>query len=91
VGFASGWIERTKNLSETADSNCFGYISDICVLPSYRGQGIAGLLLDALGKRLSGAGATRVRIGTLAANQLARAAYERAGFTPYEVVYEKVV
>jgi ribosomal protein S18 acetylase RimI-like enzyme len=91
VGFASGWIERTQNLSETADSNSFGYISDICVLPSYRGQGIAGLLLDALSERLSDAGVTRVRIGSLAANRLACAAYERAGFTPYEVVYEKVV
>jgi hypothetical protein len=27
----------------------------------------------------------------LAANRIARAAYEHAGFMPYEVVYEKVV
>jgi hypothetical protein len=42
-------------------------------------------------ERLSGAGVTRVRIGSLAANRLARAEYERAGFVTYEVVYEKVI
>jgi hypothetical protein len=42
VGFASGWIERTQNLPETADSNYFGYISDICVLPSYGETGDRG-------------------------------------------------
>jgi ribosomal protein S18 acetylase RimI-like enzyme len=91
VGFASGWVERTRNLAETDDSNCFGYISDICVLPPYRRAGIAALLLDALCERLGRAGVTRVRIGSLAANKPARAAYERAGFIPYEIVYEKAV
>jgi ribosomal protein S18 acetylase RimI-like enzyme len=91
VGFAWGWIEQSQNLAETADSNRFGYISDICVLSPYRGQGIAGMLLDALSERLSAGGVTRVRIGSLAINRLARAAYERAGFVPYEVIYEKLI
>jgi ribosomal protein S18 acetylase RimI-like enzyme len=91
VGFAAGWIECTQDIAETGDSNRFGYISDICVLPTHRHRGIAGRLLDALGKHLGGAGVTRIRIGSLAANRLAQASYERAGFVPYEIVCEKVI
>ena len=91
IGFVAGWIERTDNIAETADSNRVGYISDICVLPSHRGQGIAGQLLDNISKQLGAAGVTRIRIGSLADNRSARSSYERAGFVPYEVVYEKVI
>jgi ribosomal protein S18 acetylase RimI-like enzyme len=90
IGFVSGWIERTDNIAETADSNRIGYISDICVLPSHRGQRIAGQLLDRVSEQLGAAGVTRIRIGSLADNRSARASYERAGFVPYEVVYEKM-
>ena len=34
---------------------------------------------------------TRLRIAALSANSSAQAGYERAGFTAYETVYEKVV
>ena len=91
IGFVAGWIERTDSIAETADSNRVGYISDICVLPSHPGQGIAGQLLDNISKQLGAAGVTRIRIGSLADNRSARASYERAGFVPYEVVYEKVI
>jgi hypothetical protein len=50
-----------------------------------------GRLLDALSKHLGGAGVTRIRIGSLAANQPAQASHERAGFVPYEVIYEKII
>jgi ribosomal protein S18 acetylase RimI-like enzyme len=89
VGFAAGWVEQDDNIAETADSNRFGYISDICVLPAYRGQRIALRLLDDLGQRLRRAGVTRLRIASLATNVAARATYERAGFVPYELTYEK--
>lgn len=91
VGFAAGWVEQEHALAETVASNRFGYISDVYVLPLYRGRGIAKALLDALTDHLGSAGVTRVRIGSLAANRLARTAYERAGFSPYEVIYEKVI
>jgi ribosomal protein S18 acetylase RimI-like enzyme len=90
VGFVAGWIEQERNIAETDNSNRFGYISDICVLPAYRGQRLASRLLDALEQHLRGEGAMRMRIGTLAANGSARASYERAGFVAYEVVYEKI-
>ena len=61
-----------------------------CLRP-YRGRRIATRLLDALSERLCRPGVQRIRLNVLAANRIARAAYEHAGFTPYEVVYEKVV
>ncbi len=91
AGFVAGWIEQNENLAETADSNRFGLISDICVMPGSRGQRIATQLLDGMTQRLGRAGITRVRITALAANSSARASYEYAGFVPYELSYEKVV
>jgi hypothetical protein len=44
AGFAAGWIVEEENLAETADSNRAGYVSDICVMPAYRGHRVAGEL-----------------------------------------------
>lgn len=91
LGFVAGWVEQTTNIAETADSNRFGYISDVCVLPPFRGQRVATQLLDGIGQYLHAAGVQRLRIASLATNASARASYEHAGFIPYEVVYEKVI
>jgi len=91
AGFAAGWVEESASLAETPDSNRFGFASDLCVLPAFRGRGVAGLLLAALEAHLARAGVARVRLYVLATNASARAAYERAGYRPYEVVYEKTV
>src|SRR5271166_1557108 len=91
AGFAAGWIEDESNIAETPDSNRFGLISDVCVLPAYRGRRIAPRLIGALESGLRRAGVTRIRIGALAANRAARTSYERSGYAPYEVVYEKVI
>jgi ribosomal protein S18 acetylase RimI-like enzyme len=91
AGFVAGWVEHEDNIAETPDSNRFAYVSDLCVLPAHRGVGIAGCLLDAITDHLKQAGITRVRITTLAANRSARASYERAGFQPYEITYEKEI
>jgi ribosomal protein S18 acetylase RimI-like enzyme len=91
VGFVAGWIEQEHNIAETADSNRFGFVSDVCVLPPYRGRRIAPRLLDALERHFRHAGLSRVRINSLAANGSARASYEYAGFVAYEVVYEKII
>jgi ribosomal protein S18 acetylase RimI-like enzyme len=91
AGFVAGWIEQEDNIAETPDSNRFGYVSDICVMPAYRGRRIARRLLAALEQHLGRAGVTRLRIGSLAMNTAARASYEQAGFAPYEVTYEKPI
>ena len=89
VGFVAGWIEQDDAIAETRDSNRFGYVSDICVLPGWRGRRIATRLLEAMEQRLAGFGISRLRINALANNMSARVSYERAGFGPYEVMYEK--
>ncbi|MBI3517008.1 MAG: GNAT family N-acetyltransferase [Proteobacteria bacterium] len=90
-GFVACWVVRHTNIIETRDSNTFGLVSDICVLPAWRGRGIAGDLLAAAETHLADQGVTRVRIGALAKNDPALAAYRKRGFAPYEVVLEKRV
>jgi ribosomal protein S18 acetylase RimI-like enzyme len=91
TGFVAGWVVEDENIAETTDSNRTGYVSDVCVMPAYRGRRIAGELLSAIERRLAGAGITRVRIISLAANTSAQTAYLRVGYQPYEIVYEKHV
>jgi ribosomal protein S18 acetylase RimI-like enzyme len=76
---------------ETSDSTRFGYVSDIFVKPDARGTGLAQTLLDAIAAHLHAADPTltRLRVNVLAVNAIARRSYEKAGFTPYEVMYER--
>jgi ribosomal protein S18 acetylase RimI-like enzyme len=89
AGFAAGWVIQERYIEETPDSNRFGYISDVCVLPSFRGRRIVARLLDALEDSLSVKGIRRIRLSTLAVNRAARTSYERLGYAAYEIVYEK--
>jgi len=91
IGFVAGWIEQTDNIGETADSNRFGHISDICVMPAFRGRQVAAQLLEGIEQHFRGTGVVRLRINALAVNASAQASYERVGFLPYEVLYEKMV
>jgi len=91
AGFAVGWIVEHDHIAVSEDANRFGYVSDLCVMPSYRGRRIAHRLLDVMEHRLGCSGITRLFLWTLAANTSARASYESAGFTPYEIIYEKLV
>jgi ribosomal protein S18 acetylase RimI-like enzyme len=91
AGFAAGWIAEENLIEETTDSNRFGLISDVCVLARFRGRRIALRLLDELEDRLARHRVRRIRLSALAANSAAHAAYERSGYAPYEIVYEKVV
>jgi ribosomal protein S18 acetylase RimI-like enzyme len=91
IGFVAGWSEQTDNIGETAESNRFGYISGLCVMPAFRGRQIAAQLLDGIEQYFQRAGVRRLRINALAVNQSAWTSYERAGFLPYEILYEKVI
>jgi GNAT superfamily N-acetyltransferase len=89
AGFVAGWIEQAASITETPDSNRFGYISDVYVLPAYRGKRIATQLLKAIESRLARSGITRLRINALANNKSAWTSYERSGFRAYETMHEK--
>ena len=91
AGFAAGWIVQETSSRKRPISNRFGCVSDVCVLPPFRGRRIASALLEALEARLRQGGVTRIRLSALAANAAARKVYERSGYALYEVVYEKSV
>jgi ribosomal protein S18 acetylase RimI-like enzyme len=81
MGFVACWIEEADNIGETADHNSFGYISDICVMPAFRGQRIAAQLLNAIEQYLRRTGIVRLRVNSLAVNTSARMSYERAALS----------
>ena len=91
IGFIAGWVERQDNPAETEDSATFGYISDLCLLPPWRGQGFSRPLLLTMERYFAGKAIRRLRISSLAANEAALAAYRSVGFQPYEVTLEKVL
>jgi ribosomal protein S18 acetylase RimI-like enzyme len=91
IGFIACQLHELDCIAETPDSNRFGYVSDICVLPDWRGRRTAALLLEAAEQHLAAHGITRLRINALANNTSACRSYENAGFVAYEVLYEKSV
>ena len=89
VGIAACLVVEDDLVQETPDSNRHGYVEAIFVDPRYRGQGVAQRLLVAAEQHLVTTGVTRLRINVLANHTKARRAYERYGFAPYEVMYER--
>lgn len=91
AGLVAGHIVDEPWPMETQDSTRYGYVSDIFIVPEARGSGLAKALLDAIAAHLHRAdpNLTRLRINVLAVNRIACRAYEKAGFTPYEVIYER--
>jgi ribosomal protein S18 acetylase RimI-like enzyme len=92
AGLVAGFIESYDFDLETPDSCVYGYCSDIYVAPEFRGTGLARMLLDVLERHLATqAPIARFRINVLAVNRIACRAYERAGFVPYEIMYERLI
>jgi ribosomal protein S18 acetylase RimI-like enzyme len=93
LGMVAGYIADEPWPTETRESTRYGYVADIFVRPEARGTGLARALLDAVAAHLHAADPTltRLRINALAVNAGARRCYEKAGFTPYEVTYERLI
>jgi GNAT superfamily N-acetyltransferase len=91
AGFVAGWVEEAANIAETPDSHRVVLISDICVLAALRGHRLAARLMDEIGQYLRRAGVSRLHVTALAGNVSAWLSYEHAGFSPYEVLYEKLI
>ena len=88
VGFIAGRLKVDDDALQVAAWPLHGHVSDLFVLPEYRGHGVAQRLLQAMVDQLRGEGAGRVRIGALSANRAAITAYERFGFEPFEVLLD---
>jgi GNAT superfamily N-acetyltransferase len=93
LGLVAGHIVDQPWPMETRDSTRYGYVSDIFIKRDARGTGLAHALLDAIAAHLHAADPTltRLRVNVLAVNAIARRSYEKAGFTPYEVMYERLI
>jgi ribosomal protein S18 acetylase RimI-like enzyme len=89
LGCIAFHVAHEVNAAETPDSNVFGYVSDLYVVESARGQGLASRLLAEAERHFRAAGLRRMRIGSLAANASAVRAYHKFGFNAYELVLEK--
>jgi GNAT superfamily N-acetyltransferase len=90
VGMVSCWrAEDLTDITVNPESRVHLYVSDIFVIETFRGQNVAGALLDACeqhGRRL---GLAQMTIGLLAVNHAARRAYEKSGFSDYELLLRK--
>ncbi|HEY7356570.1 MAG TPA: GNAT family N-acetyltransferase [Ktedonobacterales bacterium] len=84
VGLVCLWLEREAESFLTTLAG-YAYISDLVVLPAYRRQGIGSALLQQAEAFALEQGATALRIGVLAKNVAAHAAYRKAGFREYEI------
>ncbi len=91
MGLVGGYVVDEPWPVETRDSTLYAYISEAFIRPEQRGSGLAGVLFDAIARhfRALPLPLTRLRVNVLAANRLACRAYEKAGFRPYEVMYER--
>ena len=91
VGLIGGYVIDEPWSVETPDSTCYAYISELFIRPEQRGSGLADKLFDAIAAHFSALPLplARLRVNVLAANRMACRAYQKTGFRPYEVMYER--
>jgi len=90
IGMVSCWrAEDLTDITVTPESRVHLYVSDIFVIETFRGQNVAGALLDACEQHGRGLGLAQMTIGLLAVNHAARRAYEKSGFSDYELLLRK--
>lgn len=85
VGFVSFDVER-DGLDRDVER---GVIQNLYVVPEARNQGLGSDLLDAAEDALMAAGADRIVLEAMAANEAAREFYEARGYEPHRVTYER--
>jgi ribosomal protein S18 acetylase RimI-like enzyme len=68
-----------------------GVVHNLYVVPGARDSGVGGELLDAAETALAVAGAQLVTLETIAENDAARRFYERRGYAPHRVAYERPI
>jgi ribosomal protein S18 acetylase RimI-like enzyme len=87
VGFICVWARVPPD--DPSEQRSCAHVSDLVVLPAWRGRGIGGALL-ARGETYARAhGAERLRIGVMARNEGARRLYLTSGFREVYVLLTK--
>lgn len=90
VGFASLWLRVAENEAVNAAGE-YAYLSDLVLMPEFRGRGLGYELLRTVEARAVAQGATRLKLGVLAGNDPARRLYEKFGFRESEVYMSKTL
>jgi ribosomal protein S18 acetylase RimI-like enzyme len=90
VGLVTCWrAEDASDITVVPQARVHLYVSDLVVLPDWRGRGIAGALLAEAERHGRALDLSQMTIGVLAANAAARRAYAKAGFDDYEMLLRK--
>lgn len=90
------WIDEGRLVGNVSYSREGGRlaactISNVAVLPAFRGRGIASRLLDTTLEHLVRQGCRRVFLEVRADNAHAKALYRKRGFTVYDVIHEHLL
>ncbi len=88
VGFVCLWLRNPEDEMMNVPGE-FAHVSDLVVLPEFRGQRLGYELLRAAEDYARSHGATRLKIGVLARNVGARRLYENFGFEDSAVFLSK--
>jgi ribosomal protein S18 acetylase RimI-like enzyme len=91
IGFVCAWIDHDDDPLLREDARQHAYISDIFVAESWRRNGVARALLQAVEDSMRDRGCERMRIRAKATNVVALTCYQAAGFNAYEVVFSKSI
>jgi ribosomal protein S18 acetylase RimI-like enzyme len=90
AGFISVWAKVKAKMIEEKEYE-YAYISDLVILPAYRGRGLGHALLSKAEEYARAAGATTLRIGVLAKNDVARNLYQKFGFADRVIEMSKAI
>ncbi|MDX2270591.1 MAG: GNAT family N-acetyltransferase [Cyanobacteriota bacterium] len=93
VGFVLGYIDRLdeRSLYVIKSEQTYGYISELYVVPEMRQQGVGVALLARAEQHFLDRGLALIRVGSLCNNQVANQLYQKVGYQPYEMLFEKRV
>lgn len=91
LGFIVCFVEKLDegDLHVVESVREYGYISDLYVISTMRKRGVASALMQAAERHFLDLDLTVVRVGLLHSNEAAAKFYQRAGYQPYEILYEK--
>ena len=87
VGFISLWLKVKSELDEEPSE--YAFISDLVVLPAYRGRGLGRALLQKAEEHARLQGATTLKLEVLAKNDVAIKLYQNYGFHDHQILLVK--
>jgi GNAT superfamily N-acetyltransferase len=90
IGFVNGWVEEESNSDDLLIRKWF-YISDLDVLPEYRGQHIGSRLMKEMENYAKSLNLAQMQVGALAKNINTRRFYEKQGYRDYELTLLKEI